>query len=243
MARYQTGWLKLWRGAWEKDLGANLILWGLWHALLHLATWRETKILWEGKQRILPPGSVVFGIKEVASKWGCSRSVIKKWLHHLHDTDRIVLETCPRGCLVTISNWKEFQSTESEECPQRDYNVSIKSSQRNHSEPLNEEVKNKRSNIVQSAFDLESIYRQYPRKQGRAKGLQILAKEIVSDQDYQDLQLAVSHYKGCDHVEGRFVKLFSTFAAEWRDWVDPESGRSQLGNRINTKPISLEEIV
>lgn len=119
--RASNGWFKAWRDAWGKDLSQNLTLWGVWNALLHMATWRESKILWAGTQRTLPPGSVVFGVTELASQWGTSKKTILKWLRYLHDTHRIVLESSPRGTLAIICNWEAYQAKQELEVSLREH--------------------------------------------------------------------------------------------------------------------------
>lgn len=116
VARFQNGWVKIYRSAWENDLGDNPILFALWSTLLIMATWRPSKVRWMGKQRELPPGSVVLGLKELSDKWGCSRSVLQKHLHYLCGTGRIALESCSRGTLITICNWDQYQSADVEPC-------------------------------------------------------------------------------------------------------------------------------
>lgn len=116
MARFTGGWIKLWRKAVEGDLADNVFLWGLWNWLLYAATWKPTSILWQGKRRDIPPGTVVVGMAELAEKWDCSRNTIKKWLKYLEDSDRITLEVCTRGTLVTIRNWSVYQSREADAC-------------------------------------------------------------------------------------------------------------------------------
>lgn len=109
MSRYDKGWVKLHRKAYAGDLGDNLFCFGLWAALLSIASWEESTIMWEGNQRVLPPGSVVFGTRELALKFKCNKSTIQKWLDYLVKTNRIIVETSPRGSLATICNWKEYQ--------------------------------------------------------------------------------------------------------------------------------------
>lgn len=117
MARHSKGWFKLHRSAWEKELSHNVYLWAIWHAFLHMATWKETKIIWLGKQRTIPPGSVVFGYREFSEKWDISKTTVKKWVQYLHDSGRIVTEVCPRGCIATICNWEIYQENDSETVP------------------------------------------------------------------------------------------------------------------------------
>jgi hypothetical protein len=145
LARYDGGWFKAWRKAWESDLGRNLYLWGLWQALLYMATWKETKILWEGRQRVLPPGSVVFGYRELADRFGVSHTTIKRWSEYLHDTGRIVLESAPRGTIATICNWSEYQGQDDEAVPQEFHKSSTGVPQR---DPYEESKKEERRKYI-----------------------------------------------------------------------------------------------
>jgi len=144
VARYENGWIKVHRRAVIEDIGDNSTCLALWVMLLSLANWKETKIMWEGKQRTLPPGSVVFGFREFAERWGCSKNTVKKWAEYLHSTNRILLEVCPRGCLATICNWEKYQTREDDECPKLDHNATTTRPQSDHNVTLNEEGKNVR---------------------------------------------------------------------------------------------------
>jgi hypothetical protein len=71
---------------------------------------------------------------------------------------------------------------------------------------------------------IESIYTEYyPRKEGKTKGIKKLEKDLKSDQDLIDFKKAVKNYNSKIKKEGqelKYVKLFSTFAGEWRDYID-----------------------
>jgi hypothetical protein len=110
MARFGNGWIKLWRSAIEGDLADNPYLWALWNWLLFAAHWKASSIIWKGQRRDIPAGTVVMGISELAEKWECSQSTIKKWLIYLVTSERILLETSSRGSLVTIRNWDIYQA-------------------------------------------------------------------------------------------------------------------------------------
>jgi hypothetical protein len=114
VARFENGYVKSYRSLWDGDLGDNPILLAIWVGLLHMATWKETKILWDGKQRVLPPGSVVFGIREFANRWCVAPSTVLKWLRYLVHSGRITLETSTRGSLATICNWETYQGFDEE---------------------------------------------------------------------------------------------------------------------------------
>lgn len=81
-------------------------------------------------------------------------------------------------------------------------------------------------------FDFEAAYQEYPRKEGKSRGLQICKTQIKTEDEYRLLRKAIARYR--EHVkrtatEPRFVKHFSTFMAFWRDWLDPEVGTAMAG--------------
>lgn len=76
-------------------------------------------------------------------------------------------------------------------------------------------------------FDLESLYKKYPRKEGKLKGMATAKTQIKTQADYDDLSLAIDKYVKNIKQEGtesRFIKHFSTFMNSWREWLDPETG-------------------
>lgn len=249
MARFNNGWIKLWRRASEGDLADNVYLWGLWNWLLHSATWKQTSVIWQGKRRDIPAGSVVFGITELAEKWECSKSTISKWLRYLELSERIAIDTCPRGTLVTILNWDVYQSHATQEQTNCERSANTERTPREHGANLIEEYK-KEEDILEPRksasragpkFDLEALYQLYPRKKGKTPGLKKLSREITSETDYEDLRLAIQNYSL--EVQGRqpeHIAYFSTFVSQWRDWVHPEP--DTVSYSINTTPLNLEEI-
>lgn len=141
MARFNGGWIKLWRRAVEGDLADNVFLWGLWNWLLYAAHWKPSSIIWKGERRDIPAGTVVLGMTELAEKWECSRTTVKKWLVYLENSGRISLEVCQRGTLVTILNWDTYQSPFAERCESSDNEVSAECPQGDNEVALIEESK------------------------------------------------------------------------------------------------------
>lgn len=90
---------------------------------------------------------------------------------------------------------------------------------------------NRTNNTIHAplVFNFEEIYKLYPLKKGKSKGLKIANREIKSDDDFGNLGRAVLNYaKSVQGSDPKFVKHFSTFMNEWRDWLDPEAGTSTL---------------
>lgn len=76
-------------------------------------------------------------------------------------------------------------------------------------------------------FDFESIYKSYPRLQGKKIGLERCKRFIKTEKQYGELIRAVNNYsKYCsqEKLELRFVKMFSTFMNEYEDWTDDSAG-------------------
>lgn len=70
-------------------------------------------------------------------------------------------------------------------------------------------------------FDFESVYRRYPKKIGKSKGIKKLATEIKTLEDFEKLIVAVENYgQSRRGQDPKYTKHFSTFANEWRDWIE-----------------------
>lgn len=240
MSRVSTGWFKCWRAAWEKDLGQNVYLWALWHALLHMATWKESQIIWKGKQRSLPPGSIVLSPLEISQRWGCSKSVIQKWLKYMHDAGRIVVESCSRGTLVTICNWDLYQSPEDEACsPQGHGEASARPPRGTY-----EEGKKERSKYTHEFKRALAEYKLLPGVQKGPKAERRFEEQITSEEELGRLIAAIQHYRTfLSWPENSWRKpktTFETFLGSkssgsfWRDFVElpPRAPEAITGSSV-----------
>lgn len=80
-------------------------------------------------------------------------------------------------------------------------------------------------------LDFESAYALYPRKLGKARGMKACAAQIKTEDGLSELKAAVLRYKTHCETEGlepKFIKHFSSFMSEWRDWLDPLHGSSDI---------------
>lgn len=79
--------------------------------------------------------------------------------------------------------------------------------------------------VKRVSFDFDALYKKYPRKLGRQKGLRIAQDQIKTPDDYNALDLAITRYgEHCrlNSTAPEFIKYFSTFMSEWKDWIDVE---------------------
>lgn len=86
-------------------------------------------------------------------------------------------------------------------------------------------------------FDVEGLYEIYPRKEGRQRGVQKLRAEIKTPEEFASVSQALTHYITyckANQLEQRFIKHFSTWVSEWKDWLDPKTG---TGENFKANPI------
>jgi len=92
-----------------------------------------------------------------------------------------------------------------------------------------------------SLEDFETVYRDYPRKEGKSDGISKLKKEITNHQQLDQVRIAIANYKkrklGDDP---KFIMHFSTFVGKWKDWLDPTTG-SVDGPRQRSLREAIEE--
>lgn len=99
----------------------------------------------------------------------------------------------------------------------------------------------KTNNIAQSG-DFADFWSGFPRKIGKGKVAKAYLREITSGTSHEALCRARDRYRGYleEHkTESRFIKHGSTFMNEWRDWDDPEVGKSE---DFSEKPKSLDDL-
>lgn len=80
---------------------------------------------------------------------------------------------------------------------------------------------------VRTQFNFDALYKNYPLKKGKSKGIALCERGIKTPEDYQGLRKAIERYAAeCvrEAKEPRFILHFSTFMGRWRDWLDPEHG-------------------
>lgn len=81
-------------------------------------------------------------------------------------------------------------------------------------------------------FDFEAIYRAYPRKVGKKKGLEKLRRTVKTAVQFEHLGIAVANYAAAMESKGtapEFVKQFDTFSGCWEDWVVVEKDAAGSG--------------
>jgi hypothetical protein len=138
----------------------------------------------------------------------------------------------------SFSNTKNTYAQSASHLSECDQNTRLEEKTNEESQP---KPTRRKKFIPESKFDLEMLYKAYPRKQGKTKGLKRLSREITTQTDFENFQLAVSNYnRETLSVENQYKKHFSSFVSEWRDWITPEP--DQFFSQINTQPTNKENL-
>jgi len=92
----------------------------------------------------------------------------------------------------------------------------------NNTYTSNHRRKKKSKNLYPEEF--ETIYKSYPRREGKTQGFRVYEKEISSLDDLKQLTAAISNYRlakaGTEH---KYLLHFKTFMNQWRDWLEVTS--------------------
>lgn len=76
-------------------------------------------------------------------------------------------------------------------------------------------------------FDFDALYKKYPRKEGKSRGMAACKTQIKTQSDFDLLSKAIDRYSEFVKTklsDAKYIKHFSTFMTTWRDWLDPATG-------------------
>lgn len=94
------------------------------------------------------------------------------------------------------------------------------------------------------ALDHESVYQDYPRKEGKSRGLRICKREVRTPSDLDHLRAAVRNYASSVATQDtQFIKRFDSFMGEWQDWIVAAPARTvrRTTQREHGQGISIED--
>lgn len=75
----------------------------------------------------------------------------------------------------------------------------------------------------QASFDLEAVYAEYPRKEGKAEGMALCAQKVKTPEQYEQLKRSVMNYRDLcrrEKKERQHILMFSTFMGPQERWLD-----------------------
>jgi hypothetical protein len=242
MARFEGGWIKLYRSAIESDIGGNAYCLAIFIRLLSWACLKPATIRFNGCPREIPRGALIIGIRELAERVGCARETTYRHLIYLEKRDTIQREVGTEGTLIRITNFERYQGSDEEAGHERNTEGALTNREVGREPNPIEEVKKGRRKKGRFDYpdDFEKAFDTYPRREGKQLGFKIYQREIKTADDQASLLTAVENYSRAKQgTEPRYLLMFSSFMGQWGDWLDVRAGTTTSAT-INTKPISLE---
>jgi hypothetical protein len=112
-----TGYVKLHRKLLDSAFRDQPLILALLTNLLLMASHREVKFLWNGKEQVLLPGQLITGRKTLSKETGISEQTIRTALYALKSTNTITIKSTNRFSLISIVNWKKYQDRQPTEQP------------------------------------------------------------------------------------------------------------------------------
>ena len=79
----------------------------------------------------------------------------------------------------------------------------------------------------EAIFPFEDIYIKYPNKVGKKAAQAHFKATVITEQDWLDIQAALTNYVASERVRKGFIQNASTWFNNWRDWIDnPEPAKN-----------------
>lgn len=107
-----NGWIKLHRKILENPIckkGDYLLL---WITLLLLANHKENKMIWNNDIIVIKEGQFITGRKQLSQQTGISETTIERILKYLENGHQIGQQKTTKYRLITIVNWKDYQTSD-----------------------------------------------------------------------------------------------------------------------------------
>lgn len=105
-------WIKIHRELWNKPWSNKPEFLALWLYLLKEAVHKEEQRFWNGKTIKIKPGQFITGRSKIAMDTGIHRSKVERVLKCFETEQQIEQQTSSTSRLITIVNWKKYQTSE-----------------------------------------------------------------------------------------------------------------------------------
>ena len=216
------GYVKLWRKIQDWDWYDDDVCYKLFTYLLMAVNLDDKQ--WRGVT--IKMSSMVTSIANLAASIRKTPKQTRRALDKLKRAGSVASKSTNKYSIISITNYDMYQG-------EGQANGNSKGKQRATTKEL-KELKEDNTYIAQ----IEKLYlTHYPRKIGKSKGMKKLIKEIKTEKDFYLLEKAVKNYaKHCEvqNTEIKYIKHFSTFVSEWKDWSNYEQDDTKLdGYREN----------
>lgn len=109
----EQGWIKLYRKILENPLIEKPSYLSLWVILLLKANHKDNPMIWNGKKILVKEGQFITSRNKLSIQSGIKESTIERILKYFEKEQQIEQQTNTKCRFITITNWKNYQKTDS----------------------------------------------------------------------------------------------------------------------------------
>ena len=197
------GWAKSYRRKWRNPVFRNFRDAAIWSYLTDNAAWvDDTKVRFDERLVTLQTGQIAVSERFLAEGFSCDRQVIRRVMAALETAQMITRQQTQQATIITICNYKQYQSFEEQEKPAADPPENPGQTQ---GKPKYKEDKTiKKESISLAGWD--EFYAAYPRKvdPGPAKVAYVAALKKTTSGNL--LRAAALYAADCADTEPKFIK-------------------------------------
>lgn len=103
-------WIKLHSSIWRNPWMYRPNVLAVWLYILSHVEWRPTDVVFEGQRITLQPGQGLFKLRELASIFRIPETSLRRIVSLLKSEGQIGAQTSPRNTIISVINWKKYQT-------------------------------------------------------------------------------------------------------------------------------------
>lgn len=208
MARFDNGWVKLYRKAVMGDIGSNYTRSGLFGALIAIANIQESTVNWGGKPRKLARGQIATSLHELASLGDIDHKTVSRHLAYLQARGTIDAEKSYSGTIITINNYEQYQGQDADGPPEHpQYREGLVPTIGKHIEERKKERSKEDSDLPLSLHSMAEVWNEnvesLPRVQSWTPARGKAAKTILAKRSLVEWTEACRRVEESDFLSGR----------------------------------------
>lgn len=225
-------------------LHRKLVAWGWYQdyvvkdVFLHLlltANFKPTP--W--KDRILEEGQVVIGSQSLAAELGFSRQQVRTAINKLKSTNEITIESTNKFTVITIVNWRDYQSSENS-LTNKSTNILTNNQPTNNQQITNNQPQRNNVKNIKNGKNGK-------KREGALTAHGSFLNVFLSDSEYNDLRTRYpQHYEAKIERLSRYLestgKTYRNHYSTLLDWLEEDTAQEQPQTKSSYDVNELDKI-
>lgn len=205
------GWISLHKRIRKSFIWTNSDQYKLWSLCLMKANFKDTKVLFNGKEISVSRGQFITGRDALASEFndGVPRvhqvvgRTLWRWLHKFEAEQMLSITSNPKYSVITITNWDEYQTNDQQLSSSRPSTVHQLSTDNNINNTNNKTTSSGNDGASKVEQNFELLWKLYPRKEGKDVARKAYKRAIKNGAKNKAIQDGIVAYRKLVASEGR----------------------------------------